>query len=101
MVKKRVLLLVTAVLLVLAMGYPGATAFASEEGKVNINAAVKEDLMTLKYVGEALAERIIAYRQEHPFIMPEEIMNVKGIGKKIFEANKERIVCTEVARWLP
>ena len=100
MVKKRVLLLVTAVLLVLAMGYPGGTAFASE-GKVNINAADKEDLMTLKYVGEALAERIIEYREEHPFIMPEEIMNVKGIGKKIFEANKERIVCTEVARWLP
>tara|TARA_B100000614_G_C14174800_1_gene338612 strand:+ start:54 stop:467 length:414 start_codon:yes stop_codon:yes gene_type:complete len=59
--------------------------------KVNINTAGKEILMTLKGVGDKIADRIIAYRQKHPFKVPEDIMNVKGIGQKVFEANKEII----------
>jgi len=65
---------------------------ASGADKVNINTGDKEQLMTLKGVGEALAERIIAYRQDHPFQTSEEIMNVKGIGEKIYQTNKDRIV---------
>lgn len=64
----------------------------ADSGKVNINTASKEVLMTLKGVGEAIAERIIEYRKAHPFKTPEEIMKVKGIGTKIFEANKDKIV---------
>lgn len=66
-------------------------AVASGE-KVNINTAGKEVLMTLKYVGEKIAERIITYRQSTPFEMPTDIMKVKGIGQKMFDANKEVIV---------
>lgn len=65
---------------------------ASGADKVNINTGDKEQLMTLKGVGEALAERIIAYRQDHPFQTSEEIMNVKGIGEKIYQTNKDRII---------
>jgi len=61
-------------------------------GKVNINTDNKEILITLKHVGEKIAERIIEYRRAHPFEVPEDIMNVKGIGTKVFEANKDRIV---------
>jgi len=61
-------------------------------GKVNINTADKEILMTLKHVGVSIAERIIEYRKVHPFKKPEDIMNVKGIGTKVFEVNKDRIV---------
>lgn len=61
-------------------------------GKVNINTAPKEALMTLKYIGDALADKIIEYRQKQPFEAPEDIMKVKGIGEKAFEFNKERIV---------
>ncbi|MFO7913991.1 MAG: helix-hairpin-helix domain-containing protein [Desulfotignum sp.] len=60
--------------------------------KVNINTADKEQLMTLKYVGDALSDRIIKYRTEQPFEAPEDIMKVKGIGEKALEANKDRIV---------
>lgn len=60
--------------------------------KVNINTADKEQLMTLKHIGEALAERIIEYRNEQLFESPEDIMKVKGIAEKAFEANKDRIV---------
>ncbi|MEX1298563.1 MAG: helix-hairpin-helix domain-containing protein [Desulfotignum sp.] len=60
--------------------------------KVNINTADKEQLMTLKHIGDALAERIIEYRNQQPFEAPEDIMKVKGIAEKAFEANKDRIV---------
>jgi competence protein ComEA len=32
-------------------------------GKININTATKKELVTLKYVGERLADRIIEYRK--------------------------------------
>lgn len=67
----------------------------SAEGKVNINTATKAELMTLKYVGEATAEKIIEYRETHPFKEPKDIMNVKGVGEKTFEANKDRICCSD------
>ncbi len=63
----------------------------SDDGKININSASKEQLMTLKYIGEKIADRIIEYRQSHPFSKLEDIMLVKGIGEKVYEANKHLI----------
>jgi len=60
--------------------------------KVNINTAPKEQLTTLKYVGDAIADRIIEFRESTPFTNIEDIMKVKGIGPKTFEANKDKIV---------
>ena len=59
--------------------------------KVNINTAPKKQLITLKYVGDALADRIIEFRNSTPFINIEDIMKVKGVGPKAFEANKDQI----------
>lgn len=62
-------------------------------GKVNINTAGVEELAKLERVGEKYAQRIIDYRESvGPFEKPEDIMKVKGIGKKTWEANKDRIV---------
>ena len=61
-------------------------------GKVNINTADKAQLVTLKHVGDKIADRIIEYRKTQPFEVPEDIMKVKGIGQKVFEANKDRII---------
>ena len=58
-------------------------------GAVNINTASKEELMSLKGIGEAKAQAIIDAR---PFKMPEDIKNVKGIGDKIYEGIKAEIV---------
>ena len=67
-------------------------SFSSSIQKVNINTATKEELMSLDGVGEATAEKIIAYRQEHgPFSSIEEIKEVSGIGDKKYEAIKESI----------
>ena len=60
-------------------------------GKININTDSKEQLMTLKYIGEKIADRIIEYRKAHPFKKIEDIMNVKGIGQKVFDTNKDLI----------
>ena len=60
----------------------------ASSGKININTATKEQLMTLKNVGDKIADRIIEYRKMHPFKKIEDLMNVKGIGQKVFDANK-------------
>ena len=50
---------------------------------VNINTATKEELMALPGVGEVLAERIIAYREQYGrFIAAEQLMDVSGIGEQ-------------------
>jgi competence protein ComEA len=85
---KNILKIALIGLLVLGFFVPAA----SGSDKVNINTADKEQLVTLKFIGDALAERIIEYRQEHPFQAPEDIMKVKGVGEKTFETNKERII---------
>ena len=67
---------------------------AQEQVKININKASVDELSTLKRIGPSYAQRIVDYREQNgPFEKPEDIMKVKGIGLKTFEANKEIIVC--------
>ena len=66
---------------------------ATKEGKVNINTATVEELKTLKGVGEKKAEAIIEYRKKNgSFQTKDDLMKVRGIGKKLFESFQERIV---------
>ena len=66
---------------------------ATKEGKVNINTATVEELKILKGVGEKKAEAIIEYRKKNgSFQTKEDLMKVRGIGKKLFESFQERIV---------
>lgn len=62
------------------------------EKKIHLNQASKEELMKLQGVGEAKAEAILQYRQEHGgFQKVEDILNVSGIGEKLFEKIQEEI----------
>jgi competence protein ComEA len=57
--------------------------------KININKADAKTLTTLKGIGKDRAVKIIEYRENNgPFQKIEDLMKVKGIGKKIFEQNQ-------------
>ena len=57
--------------------------------KININQADAKALTTLKGIGKDRAVKILEYREKNgPFKKIEDLMKVKGIGKKIFEKNK-------------
>ncbi len=60
--------------------------------KININQADAKTLITLKGIGKDRALKIIEYRENNgPFQKIEDIMKVKGIGRKVFEKNKDVI----------
>jgi competence protein ComEA len=81
---------VIATILLLAVSLPLG---AQETETININEATAEELTQLHGVGPVYAERIVQYREEYgPFEEPEDIIQVKGIGPKTFEENRDRIV---------
>lgn len=64
----------------------------AEDGKVNLNTATAEELMTLSGIGEAKAEAILRYREEHGgFQKVEELMEVEGIKEGVFHKIKEQV----------
>lgn len=72
-----------------------STEFFHEENntiRVNINTASESELVSLDGIGPSKAKNIITYRKTHGgFSSVEEIMKVKGIGKKIFKNIKDNI----------
>ena len=64
---------------------PNSVSESPKAALININTATSEELQALSGIGEAKAAAIIAYREEHgAFSDISEIMNVSGIGEKIF-----------------
>ncbi len=61
-------------------------------GKINLNTATVAQLTTLPGIGPRIAERIITYRKQHgPFKRIEEIMNVRGVGRKVFQRIRDHL----------
>ncbi|GEL78342.1 helix-hairpin-helix domain-containing protein [Tenuibacillus multivorans] len=64
-----------------------------DDGKVRINTATKDELVTIPGIGEQKATRIIEYREAHgPFSQNEDLLNISGIGEKTLENIAEYII---------
>jgi len=89
--------LIGAVLMTVLIGLISVlNANAADVEKININTASAEQLAQLKGIGPSHAAKIVAYREKNgPFKMPEDLMQVSGIGQKTIEANQEFIIVEE------
>lgn len=86
--------LIRNILLVLMLCFAGIAGAADD---VNINTADAETLMKiLKGVGPEKAAAIVDYRNMNgPFKNVDELMQVKGIGKKLIDMNRDKITIGE------
>ena len=62
------------------------------QGTLNMNEASPAQWQILPGIGPKLAERIIAYRSRHNFTKTTQLMRVKGVGRKTFNAIKAHLV---------
>ncbi|WP_432548238.1 ComEA family DNA-binding protein [Kineococcus sp. SYSU DK004] len=79
-----------------APGAPAATAAgaapAAVGGPLDLNTATEADLDDLPGVGEVLAGRIVAWRQEHGrFTSVDELAEVHGIGPKVLDGLRDLV----------
>ena len=64
----------------------------TSDGRINLNTASKDQLMTIPGVGESKADSIIAYRQEQGmFQSTEDVMNISGIKEGMYAKIKDYI----------
>lgn len=69
-----------------------ASGQEQSDGRVNLNTATKEELMTLPGIGESKAESIIEYRnQQGSYSNIDEITNISGIKEGVFQKIKDLI----------
>ena len=70
----------------------GGDSMSSNSSIININTAGQTELMELPGIGESIANKIIAYREENgKFKTIEDIKNVPGIGDSKFANIKDMI----------
>lgn len=71
-----------------------SVAFADVPATVNINTADAATLAeVLKGIGEVRAQEIVKWRSTHGnFTSIEQLAEVKGVGVRVIEKNRERIV---------
>lgn len=85
-----------------ATGASAQSGKPAKEGKdaplqapINLNTATAAELEVLPGVGPATAARIVEYRQKQGgFKKIEDLMNVRGVGEKMFLSLKPMIVVT-------
>lgn len=92
--KQTMAMVVVAAVLSFAMGEAEAAprkAAKQVSGVLNLNQASAQQLDLLPGVGAKAASRIIEHRKKAPFTRPEELVNVKGFGKKKFDKLKPHL----------
>lgn len=88
--------LIKSLVLGFSLSLASLAAFAAS---INLNTATASQLEALNGVGAAKAEAIVAYRTAHGgFKSVDELANVKGIGDKTVEKNREQMSVAAPAR---
>lgn len=83
--------LLQTIAMVLALAIPVISLAAAD--RVNINSASAEQIAELLVgIGPSKAEAIVAYREEFgPFEDVDELINVRGIGLRTVDQNRDRM----------
>lgn len=69
-----------------------APAAGASDGIVDLNTATREQLDTLPRIGPALADRIIAWRDENGrFTSVDDLSSIPGFGDKMIEALRDLV----------
>lgn len=78
---------------VYALGEGGGPEEAqASDGRVNLNTATAEELMSLPGIGQAKADSIISYRESSGgFQAIEDLMKIEGIKEGVFSKIKDRV----------
>ena len=88
--------LAALVIALAAAAPPAGAAPPADNGKININSAGVDELVTLPGIGKAYAERIIEYREKNgPFKMIDDLKNVSGIGDKTLQDLRDKVTVGE------
>ncbi len=70
----------------------------ADDGQVDLNTSTAKELQQLPGIGKGLAKRIVDYRTSNgPFKSVEELVKVKGIGKKTFAKMKDHLTLGDSA----
>jgi competence protein ComEA len=83
----------TVIIATIVAAAAGAVAGEAQAANnvVNINTATVAELSLLPGVGPSKATAIVKYRKAHPFKKVEDILRVKGIGRKSFKAMRSHL----------
>ncbi|MEE9218830.1 MAG: ComEA family DNA-binding protein [Acidobacteriota bacterium] len=69
-----------------------AVAADADAARLDVNKASAQELEALPYVGPALAQRIVDFREAHgPFKSVDDLLKVQGIGEKILARLRSRV----------
>jgi competence protein ComEA len=75
-------------MMVAGQGYAAKAGPPKVSGVANLNEASLAQLDMLPGVSAKAAQKIVDYRKQHPFTRAEELVKVKGFGKKKFDKLK-------------
>jgi competence protein ComEA len=70
----------------------GAIPAESPQTKININSATVEELEAMPGIGEVIAARIIAYREENgPFRTVDDLIHIQGISDRTIDQIRDLV----------